>query len=135
MTRETACSLSSMNSAISCGSTDKYTRFNVHFDPKINSSFAEGSFKGILPLKMKSWSDDTERNVIYKISINNEEETPSDIPEWSSTKNYAQACEKVRYNGKVWMNGWWSNNNQPGSDGVWGVWRQEGAPEMHSACK
>ncbi len=135
VTRETACSLSSMNSAVSCGSTDKYTRFNVHFDPKINSSFAEGSFKGILSLKMKSWSDDTERNVIYKISINNEEETPSDIPEWSSTKNYAQACEKVRYNGKVWMNGWWSNNNQPGSDGVWGVWRQEGAPEMHSACK
>lgn len=56
-------------------------------------------------------------------------------PEWSSTKTYAAACEKVSWQGKEWLNGWWIQGTAPGSDGLWGVWRPVGASNMHDKCK
>ncbi|NHR08637.1 hypothetical protein HA052_25945 [Chromobacterium haemolyticum] len=54
---------------------------------------------------------------------------------WDAKKVYNKICTKVSHKGKVWMNGWWIQGKEPGSDGVWGVWRVVGAPEMHSDCK
>jgi len=56
-------------------------------------------------------------------------------PEWSSTKKYIVACEKVSWQGKEWLNGWWIQGTEPGSDGLSGVWRPLGASNMHDKCK
>ncbi|HHB1427537.1 TPA: lytic polysaccharide monooxygenase [Serratia odorifera] len=58
-----------------------------------------------------------------------------DAKAWDKTATYAAACTKVTYNGSTWLNGWWSRGNQPGADGVDGVWRKAGAANMHAACK
>lgn len=54
---------------------------------------------------------------------------------WEQNKIYATACTKVVYDGNTWLNGWWSRGNKPGLDGEWGVWRKEGAKNMHKICK
>ena len=57
------------------------------------------------------------------------------IAEWDATKAYAQPCTKVRFNQKVWLNGWWSKGEEPSDSGTWGVWREQGSSHMHAACK
>lgn len=54
---------------------------------------------------------------------------------WIKTKIYAKPCERVSYQGKNWLNGWWIQGTAPGSDGFWGVWRPEEASNMHEKCK
>ncbi|MCU5772727.1 lytic polysaccharide monooxygenase [Erwiniaceae bacterium BAC15a-03b] len=54
---------------------------------------------------------------------------------WDKNKTYATPCNKVTWNGAEWMNGWWTQNNQPGADGEWGVWRKVGDSRMHAMCK
>jgi Uncharacterized protein conserved in bacteria len=54
---------------------------------------------------------------------------------WDRNATYAEACQKVTYNGSTWLNGWWSRANTPGTDGPDGVWRKEGAANMHTVCK
>lgn len=135
VSRRTACSETQMNSSVTCKSPDKYTEFNVRFNPGKNPGILDGKFSGILPLKLKSSDGEVEENVLYKISLDNQKETPEDIPEWNSATAYEQACQKVKYAGKVWLNGWWTQNNPPGKDGAWGVWREEGSAEMHTQCK
>lgn len=56
-------------------------------------------------------------------------------PEWDSNKVYSSPCTKVLWQGSVWMNGWWTQGNKPGSDGDWGVWRKMTASNIHSQCK
>ena len=59
----------------------------------------------------------------------------SGAPEWSRTKTYSAPCEKVSWQGKEWLNGWWIQGTEPGSDGLWGAWRPVGANNMHEKCK
>lgn len=61
--------------------------------------------------------------------------TPPPGGSWDSNKVYAQPCEKVTFNGSEWINGWWTQGNQPGADGEWGVWRKAGVENMHSQCQ
>ncbi|MCC3704522.1 M66 family metalloprotease [Rouxiella badensis] len=59
----------------------------------------------------------------------------NNIPAWDSAKTYTKSCVKVSYNGKVWLNGWWTRGEKPNNSGEWGVWRQEGSKNMHLSCK
>lgn len=61
--------------------------------------------------------------------------TPPVEGNWDAAKTYDKVCTKVTYNGKQWMNGWWTKGLVPGSDGPWGAWRVVGALEMHHQCK
>ncbi|WP_150665061.1 trypsin-like peptidase domain-containing protein [Pandoraea commovens] len=56
-------------------------------------------------------------------------------PSWSSTSVYATPCTPVVFAGKVWLNGWWTKGESPTNSGRWGVWREKGSSDMHSACK
>ncbi|CAI2002817.1 Alkaline protease precursor [Serratia quinivorans] len=55
-------------------------------------------------------------------------------PTWDSSKAYDKLCTKVTYDGKEWMNGWWTQGDVPGAAGEWGVWRVKGAANMHPGC-
>jgi len=59
----------------------------------------------------------------------------SSIPAWDGSKTYDKPCVKVRHNGKVWLNGWWTKGENPNNSGQWGVWREEGNSDMHESCK
>ncbi|NHR08638.1 hypothetical protein HA052_25950 [Chromobacterium haemolyticum] len=54
---------------------------------------------------------------------------------WDAKKVYNKNCTKVSHKGKEWMNGWWIQGLEPGSDGTWGAWRTVGSSNMHSECK
>lgn len=54
---------------------------------------------------------------------------------WDRNKIYDKLCQKVTYNGNTWLNGWWTRADQPGADGIYGVWRKVGDPNMHHDCK
>jgi hypothetical protein len=54
---------------------------------------------------------------------------------WNAATVYKTPCTKVTYQGKEWLNGWEVRGIAPGSDGLWGAWRQGGAAEMHGQCK
>lgn len=58
----------------------------------------------------------------------------SSAPAWDSNKAYDKLCSKVSYDGKEWMNGWWTQGDVPGAAGDWGVWRVKGASNMHPGC-
>jgi hypothetical protein len=55
-------------------------------------------------------------------------------PSWDSSRAYDKLCTKVTYDGKEWMNGWWTQGDVPGAAGEWGVWRVKGAANMHPGC-
>ncbi|CAI1902690.1 Domain of uncharacterised function (DUF1996) [Serratia quinivorans] len=55
-------------------------------------------------------------------------------PEWDAKHTYATACHAVRYQQKVWLNGWWAQGHEPGKGGDWGVWREKGSSSMHGEC-
>lgn len=45
--------------------------------------------------------------------------------EWSAKKVY-NTGDKVIFNGKIWEAGWYTQNEEPGSTGQWGVWQERG---------
>ncbi|MGW1894570.1 carbohydrate-binding protein [Streptomyces sp. NPDC002004] len=47
-------------------------------------------------------------------------------PAWSSTSIYTGGNE-VSHNGHTWKAKWWTQNEEPGTTGEWGVWQDEGA--------
>ncbi|SEG74180.1 chitinase [Actinacidiphila yanglinensis] len=48
------------------------------------------------------------------------------VPAWSASAVYTGGNE-VSYNGHKWLAQWWTTNEQPGTTGEWGVWKDEGA--------
>ncbi len=48
--------------------------------------------------------------------------TPA-YPEWDINKQYVGG-EIVTHNGKLWKAEWWTNREEPGTTGEWGVWRE-----------
>ncbi|WP_346763989.1 PKD domain-containing protein [Serratia proteamaculans] len=71
----------------------------------------------------------------HRVSVTQYPEIISAVPAWNASKTYSTVCEKVSWQGKEWLNGWWTQGNKPGSDGTWGVWRELGAANMHNHCK
>lgn len=69
------------------------------------------------------------------------DENPGDNPgdmgtaPWNASTIYAQPCQQVTYQGKVWMNGWYVQGEAPSDVNPWGVWRPEGSATMHTQCK
>ena len=59
----------------------------------------------------------------------------ADNNSWKQEKTYPNPCVKVTYNGKTWLNGWWTVGDKPGTGDEWAVWRELGAKNMHAACK
>lgn len=57
------------------------------------------------------------------------------VPAWNAATVYAQACQKVSYNGKVWVNGWWTQGEAPSVSNPWGVWREPGSASAHVGCQ
>lgn len=50
-------------------------------------------------------------------------DTDSKCPTWQAGKTYAQPNNVVSWNGEYWINQWWTQNDEPGTTGQWGVWR------------
>ncbi|WP_025820609.1 immunoglobulin-like domain-containing protein [Shewanella marina] len=44
---------------------------------------------------------------------------------WNKTKTYIEG-DKVSHNGKTWQAGWWTQGDEPGTTGEWGVWKSVG---------
>ncbi|WP_305402175.1 M66 family metalloprotease [Photobacterium leiognathi] len=42
---------------------------------------------------------------------------------WSANSTYV-AGDEVSHNGVVWQAGWWTQGEEPGTTGQWGVWKQ-----------
>ncbi|MCK6896153.1 lytic polysaccharide monooxygenase [Enterobacter bugandensis] len=59
----------------------------------------------------------------------------TDVKAWDHSKTYKTPCEKVSYEGNIWLNSWETRGVKPGSDGEWGVWKKEGAANMPKECK
>lgn len=51
-----------------------------------------------------------------------EGEVPS-VEEWSSAKSYNES-DVVTHNGDSWKAHWWTEGEEPGTTGEWGVWRK-----------
>lgn len=45
---------------------------------------------------------------------------------WSSTATYTGG-DTVSHGGHTWQAQWWTQNEEPGTTGDWGVWRDKGA--------
>lgn len=72
---------------------------------------------------------------VLTVKANDNGGTPPVEGAWDAKKIYDKECTKVSHNGKEWMNGWWTQGKEPGSDGQWGTWRVLGSAEMHTQCK
>ncbi|CEO39441.1 immunoglobulin-like domain-containing protein [Photobacterium kishitanii] len=46
-------------------------------------------------------------------------------PAWQADATYVEG-DVVSHNGKEWQAGWWTQGNEPGTTGEWGVWREVG---------
>ncbi|ANI84224.1 glycosyl hydrolase family 18 protein [Kosakonia oryzae] len=58
-----------------------------------------------------------------------------DVTAWNASTIYAQPCQKVTYQGKVWVNGWYVQGEAPSDANPWGAWRPVGSATMHTQCK
>lgn len=48
------------------------------------------------------------------------------LPLWNRNTIYV-AADQVAYRGHVWQAQWWTQGEEPGAPGQWGVWRDQGA--------
>ena len=62
------------------------------------------------------------------------EQPVSGAAAWDAGRVY-NLCDKVSYNGKVWVGGWWSRGDIPTNSDKWGIWRPQGADNMHAGCR
>ncbi|WP_369309304.1 serine protease [Providencia rettgeri] len=69
--RKTDCSASSMNSAASCSSSNKYSRLALEYFPEDNTHLilGQGVYEGIIPLQAKSWEGAASQNILVKVSL------------------------------------------------------------------
>lgn len=74
------------------------------------------------------------RTLSQKIVVPAKEQPVSGVAAWDASKTYI-LCDKVSYNGKVWVSGWWTRGDIPTNSGNWGVWRLAGVDNMHAGCK
>ncbi len=60
----------------------------------------------------------------YQLSLLKGETTPPTGPDnaWSSDTIY-NAGDVVSHNGREWTAQWWTQGDEPGTTGEWGVWR------------
>lgn len=74
------------------------------------------------------------RTLSQKIVVPAKEQPASGAAAWDAGKVYT-LCDKVSYNGKVWVSGWWTRGDNPENSGRWGVWRPLGGDNMHAGCQ
>lgn len=68
-----------------------------------------------------------------------EENSDCDAPAWNATAVYAQAGTIVSHQSREWENKWWTQGDEPGTTGEFGVWLDKGPcavggnqlPELH----
>jgi chitinase len=53
---------------------------------------------------------------------------------WDAKKVYVGG-DIVSHNGKNWLAGWWTQNEEPGTTGDWGVWRVQGDSHCDGGSK
>lgn len=53
---------------------------------------------------------------------------------WDAKKVYVGG-DIVSHNGKNWLAGWWTQNEEPGTTGDWGVWRVQGDSDCDGGSK
>ncbi|MFB2865935.1 immunoglobulin-like domain-containing protein [Aeromonas sp. MdU4] len=53
---------------------------------------------------------------------------------WDAKKVYVGG-DIVSHNGKTWLAGWWTQNEEPGTTGEWGVWRVQGDSDCNGGNK
>lgn len=61
-------------------------------------------------------------NYTYRLSLIKGNTTPPPANGWSKAKVYV-AGEVVTHKGKNWTARWWTQGEEPGTTGEWGVWR------------
>eukprot|EP01053_Blabericola_migrator_P007189 Blabericola_migrator_1__7188@NODE_3646_length_1606_cov_4_671865_g1018_i1_p2_GENE_NODE_3646_length_1606_cov_4_671865_g1018_i1NODE_3646_length_1606_cov_4_671865_g1018_i1_p2_ORF_typecomplete_len104_score12_99CBM_5_12_2/PF14600_6/0_00082CBM_5_12/PF02839_14/0_0022MAP65_ASE1/PF03999_12/1_6Podoplanin/PF05808_11/4_1SR25/PF10500_9/9_7_NODE_3646_length_1606_cov_4_671865_g1018_i110041315 len=99
----------------------------------LSSSGTRTSSKSTTSSSTKTKTKSTTSSTTKKASSSSSSSS-SGVPEWSSSKTYKHACTKVQHNGKVYMNGWYSQGEEPDSSDEWGTWREVGSKTMHSQC-
>ncbi|POG21356.1 chitinase [Aeromonas bestiarum] len=53
---------------------------------------------------------------------------------WDAKKVYVSG-DIVSHNGKNWLAGWWTQNEEPGTTGDWGVWKAQGDSDCDGGDK
>ncbi len=62
------------------------------------------------------------KEAIYSFTVVDSQTNPPDNSTWDSTQIYHQG-DTVQHAGKTWTAQWWTQGNEPGTTGQWGVWR------------
>lgn len=69
--RYTACSAHTMNSAVSCASSNKYSKLILNYHPEDNDNLvlSNGIYEGIIPLQAKKWNSTSFENILVKVLL------------------------------------------------------------------
>ncbi|WIH21730.1 immunoglobulin-like domain-containing protein [Photobacterium damselae] len=72
-----------------------------------------------------SITDSADQTVTAKRIITVNDSSIVCTPAWDASKTYIEG-DVVSHNGKNWRAGWWTQGEEPGTTGQWGVWREVG---------
>jgi chitin-binding protein len=102
-----------------------------------NGSVKGGLAGGDYQVKVMAEHDTGERSATGRaeLKVFGNGELPANVPAYNASIAYPTQCTKVSHNGKIWQNQWYVNPNQeePGTGGLYGVWRVEKAND--NSCK
>jgi GH18 family chitinase/chitodextrinase len=120
---------SSISVTISCATSGATIRYTTNgSEPTSSSSVynAPVSITGTTTLKAKAFksgmNNSATATAVYTIVTNPGNQQ---YPTWSSTAVYVGG-DHVIWNGYIWRAEWWTQGEEPGTTGEWGVWRLVG---------
>ena len=68
------------------------------------------------------YGNDSSDSVVYSFTLASDNVDPSPGDTWSASAIY-DVGQSVTHNGQVWTAHWWTQGEEPGTTGEWGVWR------------
>lgn len=60
-----------------------------------------------------------------------EEAAEGGCPIWDISTTYAEPGNVVQWNDAHWKNDWWTQGEEPGTTGEWGVWKEVSSPDCN----
>ncbi|WP_429191758.1 immunoglobulin-like domain-containing protein [Aeromonas veronii] len=79
-------------------------------------------------------SDSANQQVTQQRNVTVKEQGAICENSWDAKKVYVGG-DIVSHNGKNWLAGWWTQNEEPGTTGDWGVWRVQGDSDCDGGNK
>ncbi|WP_299004168.1 immunoglobulin-like domain-containing protein [uncultured Shewanella sp.] len=93
---------------------------NISIQGEVNTA-VEGSYTLTYTIE-DQWQASTSLSRV--ITVTSEDITECSVDTWSSTSVY-NANDTVSYAGQTWTAQWWTQGEEPGTTGEWGVWRTD----------